>query len=107
MVLCGLETHVCVVATCQDLRRRGLNVHVVCDACTSRTQTDRHFALERMRHAGAFLNTTESVVLALAGDSNHPRFKEVQAIIRPINLDTGLLPAGAAAAAAASPKAAL
>ncbi len=62
------------------------------DACTSRTQTDRHFALDRMRQIGAFVNTTESVVLALAADASDPNFKELQAIIRPLNQDTGLLP---------------
>ena len=26
VVLCGIETHVCIIATCQDLRAEGLNV---------------------------------------------------------------------------------
>ena len=28
--------------------------------------------------SGAHINTTESVVLSLAGDSSHPNFKEIQ-----------------------------
>ena len=26
VVLCGIETHVCILATCQDLRAQGFNV---------------------------------------------------------------------------------
>jgi hypothetical protein len=32
--------------------------------------------------SGVHINTTESVVLSLAGDSGHPDFKELQKIIR-------------------------
>jgi len=64
----------------------------VADAVSSRSQTDRHLALARMAKMGAFINTTESVVLALAGDSTDPHFKALQAIIRPLPEDTGLLP---------------
>ena len=66
-------------------------VHVVCDAASSRTQTDRHFALERMRAIGAFVNTTESVILSLVGDAKHPKFKEVQAIIKDLEQSTELV----------------
>ena len=64
---------------------------MVCDAASSRSQTDRHFALERMRGIGAFLNTTESVILSLLGDAKHPSFKEVQAIIKSLEQSTGLV----------------
>ena len=45
------------------------------DAVSSRTQTDRQLALERMARIGAFVNTTESVALSLVGDAAHPKFK--------------------------------
>ena len=32
--------------TCLDLLERGVSVHVVADACSSRTQVDRLFAFE-------------------------------------------------------------
>ena len=58
---------------------------------SSRTQTDRHFALERMKQIGAHVNTTESAILSLVGDAKHPDFKQVQKIIRELNDDTNLL----------------
>ena len=45
------------------------------DAVSSRMQTDRQLALERMGRIGAFVNTTESVALSLVGDAAHPKFK--------------------------------
>lgn len=91
VVLCGIETHVCILATCQDLRAEGFNVHVVADAVSSRTQTDRQLALERMQRIGAYANTTESVALSLVGDAAHPKFKEVQMLIKDLAFDTGLV----------------
>jgi nicotinamidase-related amidase len=52
VILCGIETHVCVIATAIDLLLRRFNVHVVADAVSSRTQTDRILALERMKKIG-------------------------------------------------------
>ena len=64
---------------------------MVADAVSSRTQTDRQFAIERMRTIGAHINTTESVILSLVGDASHPNFKEIQRLIKNLSPDTGLL----------------
>ncbi|TRY73288.1 hypothetical protein TCAL_00897 [Tigriopus californicus] len=91
VILVGIETHVCIIATCQDLIQKGYNVHVVADACSSRTQTDRQLALERMKQIGAFINSTESVILSLAGDAAHPQFKQIQTLIKTLNPSTDLV----------------
>lgn len=36
-------------------------------------------ALARMRQSGAFLSTSEGLILQLVGDAAHPQFKEVLA----------------------------
>ncbi|XP_026953232.1 isochorismatase domain-containing protein 2 isoform X3 [Sagmatias obliquidens] len=77
VLLCGLETQACILHTALDLLDQGLQVHVVVDACTSRSQVDRLVALSRMRQSGAFLSTSEGLILQLVGDATHPRFKEV------------------------------
>ncbi len=41
------------------------------------SQTDRLFALSRLKQSGAFLTTTEGVLLQLVQDAKHPNFKEV------------------------------
>uniref|UniRef100_A0AC11B0H0 Isochorismatase domain containing 2 n=1 Tax=Ovis aries TaxID=9940 RepID=A0AC11B0H0_SHEEP len=77
--------------TALDLLDRGLQVHVVVDACTSRSQVDRLVALSRMRQSGAFLSTSEGLILQLMGDAAHPQFKEIQKLIKEPSPDSGLL----------------
>ena len=69
----------------------GIDVHVVVDCCSSRSMTDRKFALERLRDVGAFLTTSECVILGLAPDAAHPKFKQIQKLVMHSAADTGLL----------------
>jgi hypothetical protein len=57
-------------------------VLVVTDAVGSRTAANREAALDRLVRHGAELVTTEMVLFEWLGDANHPRFREVQALIR-------------------------
>ncbi|XP_057618151.1 isochorismatase domain-containing protein 2A [Chionomys nivalis] len=91
VLLCGIETQVCILNTALDLLERGLQVHVVVDACSSRSQVDRLVALARMRQSGAFLSTSETLILQLVRDAAHPQFKEIQKIIKEPVPDSGLL----------------
>lgn len=93
VVLCGIEAHVCVQQTTLDLLASGIDVHIVVDACSSRSMTDRMYAFERVRDAGAFLTTSESVILGVAGGSHHPKFRVLQKLIWNSAPDTGLLAA--------------
>ncbi|XP_075797842.1 isochorismatase domain-containing protein 2A isoform X1 [Microtus pennsylvanicus] len=91
VLLCGIETQVCILNTALDLLERGLQVHVVVDACSSRSQVDRLVAMARMRQSGAFLSTSEALILQLVRDAAHPQFKEIQKIIKEPVPDSGLL----------------
>ncbi|XP_033100902.1 isochorismatase domain-containing protein 1-like [Anneissia japonica] len=82
VVLFGIETHVCIQQTALDLLAVGIDVHVVADACSSRSMMDRQFAFERLRQTGAIVTTSESVLLQLVGDKDHPQFKQVQGLIK-------------------------
>ena len=66
---------------------------MVADAVSSRSPLDRRLALDRARQIGCFVTTAETVALGLVGDKDHPRFKEVQAVIRPPAEDTELIAA--------------
>ncbi|XP_016009721.1 isochorismatase domain-containing protein 2 isoform X2 [Rousettus aegyptiacus] len=77
--------------TALDLLDQGLQVHVVVDACTSRSQVERLVALARMRQSGAFLSTSEGLIIQLLGDASHPQFKKILKIIKKPVPDTGLL----------------
>ncbi|XP_069596821.1 isochorismatase domain-containing protein 2 [Ranitomeya imitator] len=91
VILCGIETQACIMSTTLDLLEKGFDVHVVADACSSRSQVDRFVALSRMKQSGAFLTTSEGVILQLLQDAAHPKFKEVQKIIKDPAPDSGIL----------------
>ncbi|XP_068384127.1 isochorismatase domain-containing protein 2 [Eschrichtius robustus] len=91
VLLCGLEAQACILHTALDLLDQGLQVHVVVDACSSRSQVDRLVALSRMHQSGAFLSTSEGLILQLVRDAAHPQFKEIQKIIKEPAPDSGLL----------------
>lgn len=81
-VLFGLETHICVLQTAQDLLRRGKRVIVVADGVCSIRDFDRTVALRRMERMGVQLATAESVVFELMGTSLHPRFRAVSGLVK-------------------------
>ncbi|XP_022099445.1 isochorismatase domain-containing protein 2-like [Acanthaster planci] len=91
VILCGIETQACIQQTTLDLLERGLDVHVIADACSSRSMVDRLYAFERMRQSGAFITTSEAMLLQLLKGSDHPCFKEVQKLIQTSAPESGLL----------------
>ena len=52
ILLCGVESHVCILATCQDFLEMGYNVHVVVDCSSSRSCVDRMYAYDRIKVKG-------------------------------------------------------
>ncbi|XP_072162966.1 isochorismatase domain-containing protein 2-like [Diadema setosum] len=91
VIMCGIETQACVQQTTLDLLDKGYDVHIVADAVSSRSLVDRMFAISRMRDSGAFITTSESVLLSLVKDAAHPKFKEIQKLIATSAPDSGLL----------------
>jgi nicotinamidase-related amidase len=84
-VLCGIETHVCVLNTALDLLDQGIEVHVVVDGVASQRTGDRSVALRRLEAAGAVLTTTESCMLELIEGANHPAFKSISKLLKEHN----------------------
>lgn len=82
VIVVGIESHVCVQQTVLDLRRMGYNVWVCADAVGSRDPFDCEMALHRMRQAGAFVTTTESVIFELTREAGTERFKQVLKIVK-------------------------
>ncbi|NXX98545.1 ISOC1 protein, partial [Centropus bengalensis] len=91
VVLFGVETHVCIQQTALELIGRGLEVHIVADATSSRSMMDRMFALERLARTGIIVTTSEAILLQLVADKEHPKFKEIQNLIKASAPESGLL----------------
>ncbi|HEY1967962.1 MAG TPA: isochorismatase family protein [Pseudonocardia sp.] len=81
-VVIGAEAHVCVLQTVLGLLTRGRRVAVVTDAVGSRTEGNHAAALARAQASGAQLVSTEMVLFEWLSDSTHPRFREVQKLIK-------------------------
>jgi nicotinamidase-related amidase len=77
VLLCGMETHICVMQTALGALREGYLVHIASDAVSSRTELNWRVGLERMRAAGAILSSTEMIIYELLRSSGAPAFKEL------------------------------
>ena len=82
VLVCGIETHVCVNQTVHDLLHVPYSVHVAADAVRSRHALDHASALRKMERSGAVLTTAEMAAFELMRDAKHPRFKEVQGLFK-------------------------
>ncbi len=76
-LLCGMETHICVMQTALGALREGYLVHVASDAVSSRAEFNWRIGLDRMRAAGAILSSTEMMIYELLRSSGAPAFREL------------------------------
>jgi nicotinamidase-related amidase len=77
LLLCGMESHICVTQTALGALREGYLVHVASDAVSSRTEWNWKIGLDRMRAAGAVISSTEMMMYELLRSSGVPAFKEL------------------------------
>ncbi len=82
VLLCGIEAHVCVNQTAEDLITDGIEVHVAQDAVTSRTAENRALGLHKMERSGAVATSVETALFELLRQAGTPEFKEVQALVK-------------------------
>lgn len=82
IVLCGVETHICVSQTALDLTRLGYQVHVAADAVSSRTLEKHKLGMERIRDGGAMPCAAEAAVYELLGRADAPAFKQILPLVK-------------------------
>jgi nicotinamidase-related amidase len=82
IVVAGCEAHVCVMQTVLGLLASGRRVVLAADATGSRDPADRAVALDRARQHGAEIVTSEMVLFEWLRDSRHPKFRDVQKLLR-------------------------
>lgn len=82
LVLAGCESHVCLLQTAMSALENGYAVAIAADACGSRKASDRQAALARLHAAGALLVSFEMIAFEWVGTSDHPKFKEVLALLK-------------------------
>ena len=82
IIVSGVEAHICVQQTVLHLIGNGYNVYVIADCIGSRGETDRFYAEQRMKQAGAVLTTFESVLFELLKSADHPKRKDISNLVK-------------------------
>lgn len=82
IIVCGMETHVCVLQTVLGLKAAGYAPMVVADATSSRSIQSYDLGIARMRDAGITVVTTEMVLFEWIGRAATPEFKALLPLIK-------------------------
>lgn len=82
VIICGIESHVCVLQTALDLKEAGYVPVVVMDCVSSRTFDNVDLATERFRYEGIMMTSLESVLFELTRSAGAPGFKEISKLVK-------------------------
>lgn len=78
----GIESHVCVYQTIADLINFDYQVQIVTDAVSSRTPQNLKLGINKCEKLGASPTSVETILFEAMRTAEHPKFKEIQKIIR-------------------------
>jgi nicotinamidase-related amidase len=82
VLVAGIETHVCVWQTVLDLLEMELEVTVIADAVSSRTEENTRIALRRMEREGARLSSTEMALFEMCVVSGTDEFRAISKLVK-------------------------
>ncbi|MCU7958510.1 MAG: isochorismatase family protein [gamma proteobacterium symbiont of Bathyaustriella thionipta] len=77
IILCGVETHICILQTAASLQAWGYQVFIAADAVSSRHYEMHKNALARMALHDIHISNTESIVFEWLEDATHEAFREL------------------------------
>jgi nicotinamidase-related amidase len=81
-LVCGIETHVCVLQTVMDMINNGYVVYVPADAVASRKDLDWEKGISLIERAGAVVGTTETFVFQLLERAGTEEFKRISKLLK-------------------------
>ena len=82
VLIAGIETHVCVYQTTQDLIKAHYAVEIIADAVSSRTIENKRIGLEKIRDLGANITSVETALFELLGKGKGDKFKAILEIVK-------------------------
>lgn len=82
VILCGIESHICIFQTARDLLKNGFRVEVVADAVSSRTPDNKAVGLNRITQVGGQITSVEMLLFDLLKTAQHPSFKVLSKLIK-------------------------
>lgn len=82
VVLCGIETHICINQTAHDLLTEEFEVFLATDAISARTAEMHKTGVRRMRDEGVVASHSESIVYEWMESADHPAFRDVLKLVK-------------------------
>ena len=82
LILCGIESHVCIMQTALDGLKSNYSIFFVKDAISSRTKNNKETGFERMAQAGAIPASTEMAMFELLREAGTDKFKQIVSLIK-------------------------
>jgi len=82
ILVCGIETHVCVYQSCADLQDLGYEVHLLQDCVSSRKPDDRLLALQKLQAMGISMTGVEMALFEMLRVAGTPVFKEISRLVK-------------------------
>ncbi len=82
IIICGIETHVCILQTAVDLIQEGFQPVVIEDCVSSRKGSDKKTAILRMSQEGVIISSLESVLFELTRFSGTDTFKAISKLLK-------------------------
>ena len=82
ILVCGIETHICVLQTVLDLLAEGKQVFIVSEAVAARGGWEHETAMAQMQQQGAIITTVESVFFQWLRSASHPQFKAISKLVK-------------------------
>ena len=82
VILCGMETHICILQTALGLLEKGYRVFVAADAVCSRAKLNWEIGLDVMHTAGVMVGTTEIFLFQMSRTADTKRFIKISRLVR-------------------------
>ena len=82
LILCGMESHICILQTSFGLLERDYRPFIPADAVCSRSKHNWRFSLDLMRQAGAVIGTTETLLFLMNNTAGSERFVRLSRLVR-------------------------
>ncbi len=81
VMICGIETHICVSQTTLGLLHNGYQVHVLSDAVSTRIPGNKEVGINKMARAGAIVSSIEMALFEIC-NAGTPEFKQMQGLVK-------------------------
>ena len=82
LIVCGVETPICVFQTATDALKAGLAVTVLSDCVGARREADARVCLDALARSGAQVLPSETVFYSVLGGATHPFFRSYTELVK-------------------------